>query len=206
MKFRNVDKKRLVLVVISVILMGFCISFLNKADMGTDPFTMFNLGMSKKLGLSFGNWQAIFNSVLFIIVLICSRNEIGWGTLANMFLVGYSADFFTWLNGLWIPDSIYDSLLVRTAVMLPTLILFVFVASTYIACDLGTSPYDAIPNIIAVKVKKVPFKVVRIIYDCVALVLGFALGSTLGIVSIIMAFTLGPVITWVRTHIIEKFL
>lgn len=206
MKFKNVDKKRLVLVVISVIMMGFCISFLNKANFGTDPFTMFNLGMSKLIGLSFGTWQALFNTGLFVIVFLCARNEIGWGTIANMILVGYSADFFTWLNGLWIPDSIYTVFWVRVVIMVPALVLFVFVASTYIACDLGTSPYDAIPNIIASKVKKLPFKVVRIIYDCVALVLGWALGSTLGVVSIIMAFTLGPVITWVRTHIIEKFL
>ena len=68
MKFKNVNKKQLVLVVISVIIMGFCISFLNEVNFGKDPCTMFNLGMATKLGISLGNWQALFNSVLFIFV------------------------------------------------------------------------------------------------------------------------------------------
>ena len=99
MKFRNVDKRRLVIVVAAVIMMGFALSFLNRTNLGTDPCTMFNLGMSRILGLSLGTWQAIFNSFLFIFVFIFAKNQIGWGTLANMFLVGYSFDF---LRGLMI--------------------------------------------------------------------------------------------------------
>ena len=70
MKFRNVDKRRLVIVVAAVIMMGFALSFLNRTNLGTDPCTMFNLGMSRILGLSLGTWQAIFNSFLFVIFLI----------------------------------------------------------------------------------------------------------------------------------------
>ena len=44
MKFRNVDKRRLVIVVAAVIMMGFALSFLNRTNLGTDPCTMFNLG------------------------------------------------------------------------------------------------------------------------------------------------------------------
>ena len=206
MKFRNVDKRRLIIVVCAVIMMGLALSFLNRTDFGTDPCTMFNLGMSRLLGISLGTWQALFNSFLFIFVFIFARNQIGWGTLANMFLVGYSFDFFTWLNNKWITEGMFDSLAVRILVMIPSLALFIIAASAYMGASLGTSPYDAISYILADKIKKVPFKVVRICYDLVVCAAGWALGSTLGIVTVIMSFALGPVITWMTNNVIDRYL
>lgn len=89
--------KRLITVVVAVIVMGFALSWLVLVDMGTDPCTLMNLTISSRLGISLGNWQALFNSILFIIVIWKGREHIGFGTLANMFLVGYSLDFFSWL-------------------------------------------------------------------------------------------------------------
>ena len=37
MKFKNVDKRRLVIVVCAVIMMGLALSFLNRTNLGTDP-------------------------------------------------------------------------------------------------------------------------------------------------------------------------
>ncbi len=206
MKFKNVDKKSLFLVVISVILMGLSLSFINQTNFGTDPCTLFNLGMAAKLGLSLGNWQAIFNCILLVIVFIYDRKQIGWGTIVNMFLVGYSFDFFTWVNSLWIPVDFYSSLVVRICVIIPALFIFVVAASTYIAVQLGTGPYDAVPFILAAKLHKVSFKVVRISWDLTVSLLGFLLGSTIGPVTIVMAFALGPVISWIRVHVIERIL
>ena len=47
--------KRLVIVVVAVIMMGFALSFLILVNMGTDPCTMMNRAISAKLGMSFGN-------------------------------------------------------------------------------------------------------------------------------------------------------
>ncbi len=206
MKFRNVDKKSLFLVVVAVIVMGFSLSFLNQTNFGTDPCTVFNLGVANKLGMSLGNWQALFNCMLFVFVIIFDKKQIGWGTLANMFLVGYSFDFFSWLNSLWIPADFYESMMVRVLVSIPALFVFVVAASTYMAVQLGTAPYDAISFIISARLPKVPFKVVRIAWDLTIGILGFLLGSTVGVVTFAMAFALGPVISWIRVNVIEKLL
>ena len=206
MQFRNVDKRRLVLVVLAVVLLGFTLSFLNKTNLGTDPCSLFTLGISRKLGISMGNIQAILNSLLLILVIFCDRSQIGWGTLANMFLVGYSFDFFTWLNSLWIPDEIYTSMAVRIGITIPMLFIFVMAAAVYMAVQLGTAPYDAIPFIIAQKISKVPFKLVRMAWDITFAVLGVLLGSTLGIVTVVMAFALGPVISWASVKLVDKLL
>lgn len=206
MKFRNVDRKRLAIVVAAVIIMGFCLSLLNHTNFGTDPCSCMNLGISSRIGLTLGTWQAILNCIMLVVVILFARNQIGWGTIANMFLVGYSFDFFTFLWNRIIPQSTWENMTVRILVTVPVLFVFILVAAIYMAVDLGTAPYDAIPFLIAEKLDKIPFRVVRIIWDVTACVIGVSLGSILGIVTVIMAFTLGPVISWVGENIVKKYM
>ena len=188
MKFLHIEKKRLVLMVAAVLMMGFCLSFLEPCGFGTDPCTCMNLGISRKLGMLFG------------------RNQIGWGTLANMFLVGYSFNFFTWLNAKWLPEGIFESMAARVIIALLALFLFVLAVSVYIASDLGTAPYDAVPSIIASRCRKLSFRAVRMIWDCLACLIGFLFGSVPGVVTVAIAFALGPVITWVKENVIRRLL
>ena len=193
---------RLVAVILAVITMGFSLSWLVLVDMGTDPCTSMNLAISAKLGMSIGNWQALFNSVLFVFVIFLGRENIGFGTLANMFLVGYSLDFFSWLWAKFgIPAYFEASFLLRALVLLPALIVFIFAASVYMDVELGTSPYDAISFIVAKYLPKVPFRFVRIVYDILVIIIAWIFGAKIGIVTILMGFTLGPVITFVGNEI-----
>ncbi|MBE5966106.1 MAG: hypothetical protein E7255_03965 [Lachnospiraceae bacterium] len=201
MKFGLKDKKRIIAVLLAVIFMGFSLSFLIRINFGTDPCSSMNLGIANKLGLTFGTWQVIFNAILFLFVLLYDRSQIGWGTLANMLLVGYSTDFFTWLfNGL-ISEDFFTNLGIRIIVLMPALVIFILSAAVYMAVELGSAPYDAAVFIIASKLKKVPFRFLRMAWDIAACIIGYLLGSTIGIVTIAIAFALGPVITMVKEKI-----
>ncbi|MDE7210516.1 MAG: hypothetical protein K2O03_03610 [Lachnospiraceae bacterium] len=206
MKFFHVDKRRLVLVVVSVILMGFFLSFLKPCGFGTDPCTVMNLAISGKIGWTLGNWQAALNCILFVFVVWLGRDQIGWGTIANMFLVGYSFDFFTMVNSFWLPEDAFETMAVRIAVAAVTLLGFVVAVSAYMACDLGTSPYDAVAFLIASRQKKLPFRVVRILYDALVCLVAVLFGTRLGVITIAMALLIGPVVTWMKENVVEKYL
>lgn len=197
--------KRLIAVILSVIVMGFALSWLVLVDLGTDPCTSMNLAISHKLGMSIGNWQALFNSFLFIFVILWCRENIGFGTLANMFLVGYSLDFFSWLWERVLPEGAFSSMAVRIGVLFPALLLFVLSAAVYMDVELGTAPYDAIPFLVSKKLPNVPFRVIRMAFDFTVIVLSLIFGGKVGIVTILMALTLGPVIAWAGKHM-ERFL
>lgn len=201
MKFGLKDKKRSIAVIIAVIFMGLAISFLIRVDLGTDPCTTLNLGVSSRLGISLGTWQVIFNAILFLIVIIFDRSQLGWGTVASMLLIGYSTDFFTWLFNKIIPENIYTNMAVKILVLIPALVIFIFSAAVYMAVELGSSPYDAIVFVIASRVKRVSFRFIRIAWDMSAALIGYMLGSTIGLVTVVMAFALGPVITFVKRRI-----
>lgn len=192
---------RLCAVLLAVITMGFSLSWLILVDLGTDPCTLMNCAISDTVGLSLGNWQALFNSVLLVFVIIFGGRNLGFGTLANMFLVGYTIDFFSWVWGKVLPAGLFDSYGVKIAVLIPALIVFIFAAAVYMDMNMGTAPYDAISFIISKHLPKVPFKVVRIVFDFVVVVIGCIFGGRVQIVTILMVITLGPVISWVGEKI-----
>ena len=120
---------RLTAVTLAVIVMGFSLSLLVLVDLGTDPCTSMNLAISEKLGMGIGNWQALLNTVIFIFVIFLGRENIGFGTLANMFLVGYSLQFFSWVWEKTLPVGLFDSMAVRILVLIPALAIFVVAAA-----------------------------------------------------------------------------
>lgn len=206
MKFRNIRAVEFLWLIISVVTMGLCLSFLNKVSFGTDPCTTFNLGMARLLNMSLGNWQSLFNSFLFIFVFLFAREQIGWGTLANMFLVGYSFDFFTWVIDTLLPADFFQPMYLRVIIAVPALALFILAAAIYISIQQGTAPYDAMSFLLSKKLPNIPFKITRMIWDISVCILGVLLGEKIGVVTVIMAFAFGPVIAYTREHIVTKLI
>ena len=196
---------RMVIVILATILMGFCLSWLLLIDLGTDPCTMMNQAISSKLGISIGNWQAGFNIVLLVIVIIFGERNLGVGTLANMFLVGYSIDFFTWIWKKTLPQEIFILWYTRAIILIIAIVIFVIAAAVYMDVHMGTAPYDAIPVIISARLKKVPFKIIRMTFDFVVMIIGALFGGSIEIITILMVLGLGPVISAVGEFGAKRF-
>ena len=200
-QFTQAEKKRVILSFLGVFGMGLFLSFLVLCDLGTDPCTFMNRSICVRAGMSFGNWQLLINSVMFLIVLIFRRKLIGWGTIFNMVLVGYYVDFFTWVWGKTIPDTIFTDAATRWPVFLVALFLFMISAAVYINADTGVAPYDGIPIIltdtITGKIPQIPKTAIRICWDGLAIVVGIIFGGVPIVGIILMALFLGPLITLV---------
>ncbi len=198
MRFGLKEKKRILIALLAVLGMGLSVSFLLRVDMGTDPYTCMNNGAAAKLGISFGTWQAALNIILLIIVFLCDKKQIGWGTVFNMFLVGYVSDFVTWVTDKLVANDVFTVISVRIVIMLIALIVFVIAAALYMSAGMGVAPYDAINFIIADKIPKVPFKITRICVDALGCFIGYLLGSTVGVVTVLIVLTLGPAVQWMK--------
>ena len=141
---------RIVLVVLANMILGLGISLLRLAGFGTDPYTCMNLGVSSKLGMSYGTYQMIFNIVLFIPVFILDRKSFGVGALVNMLVLGYFVEFFMFAFGA--VGITIEGLAGNLLIQIPILTLGVFVVcfgvALYMFCDLGSAPYDRLGVII----------------------------------------------------------
>ena len=192
--------KRLAALVLSILVMGLWVAVFKLIGVGTDPCSCMNLGISGRLGISFGTWQLTLNIVLLLIVLRFAKEKISLGTLVNMVFVGYIADFFMYLLGVFIPEPGL-SLAARALIFVPALVVFLLAASIYLTVDLGCAPYDALPMIIAAHTDRFSYRVIRMAWDLAALSIGFLLGATVGIATVITGFCIGPAITAVGARL-----
>lgn len=198
--------KRLAFMLPAVILMGVFVSILVEIGWGTDPASFMNLNIASTLGWGLGNTEVLVYGLMLVFTFIFGAQMIGFGTLANMILIGYVVDLCRWVwNNIGFAAFIaQSSLAVRIVIFAITLICFVFVAAIYINAQMGVAPYDAMPQIISDWIPKIPFFVIRILFDLSAVLIGVIAarfnpegiqGSVIG--SILMSLMLGPVISLV---------
>ncbi len=198
--------KRLTFMLPAVILMGVFVSILVEIGWGTDPASFMNLNIASTLGWGLGNTEVLVYGLMLVFTFIFGTQMIGFGTLANMILIGYVVDLCRWIwRNIGFAAFIYQSSTpLKILIFAITLICFVFVASVYINAQMGVAPYDAMPQIISGWIPKIPFFVIRILFDLAAVLIGVIAGkinpdgiqgSAIG--SIIMSLMLGPVISLV---------
>ena len=205
------------IMVISIFGMGVFLSFLIEVNFGTDPCSFMNRNVSNRIGMTLGNYQLVSNAVLFILSLVFARNLIGFGTFFNWICIGYIADFFC---GIWKTTGFHDFILLsdnmgwRILVFALAILFFVISAAAYMNAQMGVAPYDALPIILSRLFSKVPFFIVRICYDMLAITIGLIAslsnpngmqGSLLG--SVILALSIGPAVTlvgkYMKAHVLR---
>ncbi len=190
---------------LGVFFMGFWLSFLIRANLGTDPCSFMNLTVARRLGILFGTWQVILNAVLFVPVILFGREYIGFGTIANMLFIGYIADFFGWIWDNIIPSAFFTNTPTRILTFAVSLLMFIISASLYMNANMGVAPYDAIPLMIKkYLLKKPPFAIIRICFDFTAVLIGILCGGIPNIGIILMSLLLGPIITAVGSFLNKK--
>lgn len=192
--------RRVAVLTVSLIVIGICVAVFKTVGFGTDPCSTFTLGVSARTGISFGTCQLAFNLLMFLPVIRLDLSRIGVGTVANMVGVGYMADFTMWLMSPHIPPEGL-SMTVRIVLFAVSMAAFLIAAAFYMVVDLGVAPYDAIPQLIAARTNRLSARAIRMLWDISILSLGFLLGSTVGLTTLITGFCLGPAIAFVSSRV-----
>ena len=163
------------------------------ANLGMDPYSAINVGLSKFLNISLGNYQLAINFIILIFVFFMERKLIGTGTIFNMVLIGYYIQLFNWLYGLVLPLPTTIGSQILVAVI--GLLIFTFGVAVYITADTGVAPYDALTPIL-VTLTHGKYKVIRIAQDSLFTLGAYFAGGPVGVVTIIVAFFTGPLIVF----------
>ena len=192
--------RRLAVLTVSLIVIGVCVAVFKTVGFGTDPCSTFTLGVSARTGISFGTCQLAFNLLMFLPVIRLDLSRIGVGTVANMVGVGYMADFTMWLMSPHIPPEGL-SMTVRIVLFAVSMAAFLIAAAFYMVVGLGVAPSDAIPLLIAARTNRLSARAIRMLWDISILSLGFLLGSTVGLTTLITGFCLGPAIAFVSSRV-----
>lgn len=183
--------RRLMLSVVGTVIIAFGIAFLRIANLGKDPSTAANIGISETFQLNLGNYQLVFNILLIGIIAIFDRSQFGIGTIINMSLPGYIIAYVTPIF-----DSISKQFIQTNAgvwsivLFIGALFLFSFGISIYTNANLGVSPYDAVAPLF-VKKKLASYRLTRSIQDVMFCIITLLFGGPIGIGTIFIALFTG---------------
>lgn len=177
-------RRRLPPLVVGVFVLGFAISVSVRARLGVSPWDVLHQGLGQVTGLSFG-LVVVLVGLVVLLTWIPLRQRLGLGTVVNTLSVGFIANFGIYL----IPEQ--HRLAVRVPMLLVAIVMFGVGGGLYIGSGLGPGPRDGLMTAIAARGHAVWR--VRTMLECSALVVGYLLGGHVGIGTVLLAFTIGPV-------------
>lgn len=173
---------------IALIINGLGVFLTIHASIGAGPWDVLNLGLSKTLGILYGN-ASISVSLIILIIDICMKEPIGTAMFIDAFTVGKAVDFFDRLNIVPQPASLPGSIVM----MLIGLTIMGYTQYLYMDACLGCGPRDTLLVGLAKIFHKIPIGVVSIMMLSMATFVGYLLGGPVGIGTLICAFCSGPI-------------
>ncbi len=171
-------------------LFGFSLSvtLMIQSNLGLGPWDAFHVGLNQKLGVSVGVASIVVGLAIQIGSWFIGIRP-GIGTVANMILVGVFIDLLTpvvpsalgWLWGL--------------GYYVPGVLLAGLSTGFYIGAGLGKGPRDGLMLGLS-KLSQWPVARVRTLIELVVLALGWLMGATIGVGTLLFAFGIGPAVQW----------
>ena len=177
--------RRLIQLIVGLVLFGIGIGMMLQSDLGVPPWDVLHQGLATRYGLTVGIWSIIV-SVLVLLLWLPLHEPYGLGTLLNSVLIGVILD----LTAIILPDA--DSPAMAWTMLIGGVLLIGVASGLYIGANLGPGPRDGLMTGIA---KRGPsIRLTRAIIEVAVLTIGWLLGGTFGIGTIVFALTIGPLV------------
>jgi uncharacterized membrane protein YczE len=179
--------RRIVQLLIGLVLYGIALSLMVRAGIGVAPWDVLSQGIMKQTGIPFGLVTNIVGA--FVLVLwIPIRQKPGVGTIANVLLIGPSAE----LGLALVPPA--QSLIASAALFAGGLVLLAIATGLYIGARLGPGPRDGLMTG-AHKRFGWPIWIVRTSIEVSVLAIGWVLGGNVSIGTLLFAVLIGPMVS-----------
>lgn len=200
----NKSKSKELIVRVILLLVGLTVAHLGVtlfllADIGSDPFNVLIQGLFRQSShlptsvnslLTHGRVHICICFLIIGILLIVDRKYVKIGTILCMICGGPIIDFFNWILGPLFAGEVHFA--VKVIVNVIGCAILAFGMTIVIKSEAGTGPNDLVAIVLSDKLK-FKFSVVRVIVDLSFAGIGFLLGGTIGLGTIICAFVVGPV-------------
>lgn len=178
--------RRIGQLVLGLFLYGIGISLMVRGAIGVSPWDVLAQGVSLRTGLAFGLVTNIIGA--FVLLLwIPIRQKPGIGTVANVLLIGPSAQLGLWL----LPAP--DELLPRVLMFALGLAVVAIATGMYIGARMGPGPRDGLMTGIHRRYG-VKIWIARTAVELTVLVIGWVLGGNVGIGTLAFALLIGPMV------------
>ena len=178
--------RRIVQLLVGLCLYGAGCALTVRAGLGLDPWTVFAQGLAVQTGIGIG-WITNIVGFLVLLLWIPLRQRPGVGTIANILLVGTSMQATLAV----VPP--FHGWLAQGAVLATGVLCVAAASGLYIGAHFGPGPRDGLMTGLHGRFGW-PIWACRLTVEATALVVGWLLGGTVGIGTVLFAVFIGPLV------------
>ena len=175
--------RRFVQLYLGLLGFGFSAALLVESRLGLDPWDVFHQGLARKTGFAIGT-ITIAVSAIVLLLWIPLKERLGVGTVSNAIVVGLAINF----SLVVLPRP--DAAVARGLFLALGVLLNGVATGCYIGAGLGPGPRDGLMVGLARRGRSI--RLVRTSIEILVLVLGWLLGGTVGIGTVVYALSIGP--------------
>ncbi|MGG0175218.1 YczE/YyaS/YitT family protein [Gottfriedia acidiceleris] len=193
---------RILFYLIGLLFLTLGISLAIKAGLGASAWDALAVGESKTFGLSVGNWIIINSSILLFVNAFLQKKRPDWLAVITFILIGRFLDFWLTVES----EHLFDSNIVTRYIQLVLAILSMTIGiAIYLQAKFPLSPIDDL-MISLNKRFGVSLGVAKTIGEVFALVLAFLLKGPIGIGTVLITFSIGPILQKLRGPIEKLYI
>lgn len=166
-------------------LFGLGISLMVRAGLGVPPWDVFHQGVSELTGLAMGT-VIILTGFAMLLAWIPLHQRVGVGTVLNAVVIGLTVDLALPL----LPEA--PGVLVGAAFLATGLVAVAVGSGLYIGAGLGAGPRDGL--MLGLAERGLSLRSARTAIEIGVLAVGWALGGTVGVGTLVFAAAIGPMV------------
>jgi uncharacterized membrane protein YczE len=178
--------RRLVQLYAGLVLYGVSMALLVRSGLGVMPWDVLHQGLARQLGWSLGVVTIVVGA-LVLLAWIPLRERPGLGTVSNVVVIGLALDVALAV----LPEP--SSLPLRVALVPAGVLLNAVATAAYIGVHLGPGPRDGLMTGLVRRTGR-SVRLVRTSIEVTVVVLGWLLGGTLGVATVLYALAIGPLV------------
>jgi hypothetical protein len=186
----------LVFLVIGLFVFGLGEALLVAAGVGVSPWTLFAEGVTQVTGWSLGFATFIISASL-LALWIPLKQTPGLGTILNAIIIALVLEYLL----PYLPS--FESYAANALLALAGVMVTGFGAAIYLVANLGPGPRDGLMTGLQA-VTGLPIALVRTALELTVVAIGWALGGTLGLGTVLFALGIGPAIA-TGMQVLQRF-
>ncbi len=167
-------------------LFGTGIALMVNARLGLGPWDVLSQGVAMRTGLRIGTVTMLVGAVVLLLWFFI-RERPGIGTVANIVLIGQAINLTLPL----LPE--FESVPIRFLELLLGMLVLGLGSAFYLGARLGAGPRDGLMLGLHRRTGW-SIRVTRTVIEVCALAVGWLLGGTVGVGTIVLALGIGPVV------------
>jgi uncharacterized membrane protein YczE len=173
---------------LGLVTFGVGIALMAEAGLGLGPWEALNQGIARQTGLELGTVSILLGIPILALWWPLGERP-GIGTVLNVVLIGSSTNVGLAL----LPTPPVDALALRLAAMLGGVLVIAVGSGLYLSTDLGPGPRDGLMTGVHHRFGW-SIRRSRTLVELSVLALGWLLGGTVGIGTVVFALGIGPLV------------